>query len=268
MSEQPFDESYEPKPPVNYERYFVPAIGKPVARDLISTADLKPGQQVLDVACGTGIVARLALPLVGEAGSVTGLDVNPGMLAVARSIAKDLAIDWHEAGAENMPFPDKSFDVVFCQMGLQFMEDKSAALQEMHRVLATGGHVYINVPGPAGIPFAVFAEAMDRNIGPETGGFVKQVFALNDNKEIHDLIKDSGFTDVEVQAKNMTFSLPAPKDFLWQYISSTPLVEVLAGADNNAKASLEQEVVGAWQNFVNDGTFKYEQRIVLASARK
>jgi predicted RNA methylase len=85
MSQQHFVQSYGGSAPENYERYFVPAIGAPLANDLIGIAALRPGERVLDVACGTGVVARLASQAVGSAGTVAGLDINPGMLAVARS---------------------------------------------------------------------------------------------------------------------------------------------------------------------------------------
>lgn len=268
MSKQHYDETYGTKPPQNYERFFVPAIGEPVAKDLIRKAELQPGERVLDVACGTGIIARLSLQQVGETGSVTGLDINPGMLAVARSVTQDSSIEWHEASAEDMPFPDDSFDVVICQLGIQFMEDRSAALQEMYRILVPGGRMLLNVPGPAGEPFVIFAEAMGKNISPEAEEFANHVFVLNDTGEIRQLINEAGFNNIDVQAKKKMLSLPAPKDFLWQYVHSTPLVGVLAEADEEAKALLEKEVVGQWQDFVDDGAFMYKQRLVTASARK
>jgi ubiquinone/menaquinone biosynthesis C-methylase UbiE len=263
-----YDKMYGSKPPQNYERFFVPTIGEPVAKDLIRKAELQPGEHVLDVACGTGIIARLALQQVGETGSVTGLDINPGMLAVARSVTQNSSIEWHEASAEDMPFPDDSFDVVICQLGIQFMEDRSAALQEMYRVLMPGGRMFLNVPGPAGEPFVIFAEEMGKNISPEAKKFANHVFVLNDTGEIRQLINGAGFSEVDVQAKKKNISLPAPRDFLWQYVQSTPLAGVLAEADEEAKATLEENVVDQWQDFVDDGAFMYEQRLVTASAKK
>ena len=84
-------------PAENYERFFVPAIGAPVAADLIEIAALRPGERVLDVACGTGVVTRLAAARVGNSGSIVGLDVNPGMLAVARSVTRSpMVIEWRK----------------------------------------------------------------------------------------------------------------------------------------------------------------------------
>jgi ubiquinone/menaquinone biosynthesis C-methylase UbiE len=136
VSHQISVETYRGNAAENYERYFVPAIGAPLASDLIDAASLRPGERVLDVACGTGVVTRLAAGHVGAAGNVSGVDINPGMLAVARENAPAASsIEWYEGSAEALPFADATFDVVLCQMGLQFFPDKPKALQEMRRVL-------------------------------------------------------------------------------------------------------------------------------------
>jgi len=138
----------------------------------------------------------------------------------------------------------------------------------MHRVLAPGGRLLLNMPGPAGAPFEILAEAMERHISPSAKEFVNNVFALNNTDGIRQLISDASFSDVDVEAKQKALTLPAPKNFLWQYVNSTPLAGDLAEADEEASISLEKEVVDRWQDFVDDGAFIYEQRIVTASARK
>lgn len=269
MSKQYFDEAYSLKPPENYERFFVPAIGEPLANDLIRLAALRPGERILDVACGTGIVARLASQQVGSNGTVAGLDVNPGMLEVARSITPaDMSIEWYESSAEDMPLPDESFDVVLCQLSLQFMTDKLVALQEMRRVLGPGGRLILNVPGPTTKVFAVLAEAMERHISSQAAGFVNHVFSLHDTTEIQQLMSEADFCDIAVQANNKMLNLPPPKEFLWQYVHSTPLAGVVEKVDEEDLAALEREVVDKWQDFEEDGTLIYQQRIVVGSARK
>jgi ubiquinone/menaquinone biosynthesis C-methylase UbiE len=127
-----------------YERELVPAVFGPWAPVLIELAGLKPGYRVIDVACGSGIVARLAAARVGPSGAVSGVDLNSGMLNVARSLktSDDAAsVKWQAASADNLPFPDGSFDVAFCQLGLQFFADRPAALREMRRVLSTKGRL-------------------------------------------------------------------------------------------------------------------------------
>lgn len=269
MSKQYFGEAYGSKPPENYERYFVPAIGEPLANDLIRLATLGSGERVLDVACGTGIVARLAAKEVGSSGAVVGVDINPGMLAIARANAPtDLSIEWHQASAENISLPDETFDVVLCQLGLEFMPDKVAALTEMRRVLVPGGRLILNVPGPASKLFTVLADAMSRRISPQAAGFINQVFSLHDTTEIEHLISKANFRDIALQENIKVLRLPPSKDFLWQYVHSTPLAEMVAQAKAEDLAALEREVVEAWQEFEQDGVLMYRQRIVEAKAQK
>ena len=125
-----------------YERYLVPAVMARFADDLVESVG--PGDRVLDVACGTGIVARCAAARGADA---TGVDVNAQMLDVAR--AADPAVEWIEADATALPLADDAFDVVLCQQGLQFMPDPAAALAEMRRVLAPGGRLTVSVWRPS-----------------------------------------------------------------------------------------------------------------------
>lgn len=269
MANQHFGEAYSGSPPENYERFFVPAIGTPLATDFIRLAALRSGERVLDVASGTGVVARLASQQVGPTGTVAGLDVNPGMLSVARSITSPgESIEWYEASAESMPLPDEAFDVVLCQLSLQFMSDKLTALQEMRRVLVHGGRMLLNVPGPAGPIFAILAEAMERHISTEAAGFVRTVFSLDDASELEQLTSDAGFRNVTVQDDNKMLRLPPSKKFLWQYVHSTPLAGVVAGADEGQRAALERDIVAEWQEFEKDGAMTSPQRIVVVTARK
>ena len=269
MAEQHFGRAYGENPPANYERFFVPAIGAPMASDLIRVAALGPGERVLDVACGTGVVARLASERVGAAGTVAGLDVNPGMLAVARSATPpDMLIEWHEASAEAMPLPDSSFDVVLCQMGLQFMPDRHAALREMWRVLVRGGRLILNVPGPTPRLFTIMREALARYVGADAAGFVDHVFSLHDTAEIQNLVSGAGFQDVSVQSDTKQLRLPPPEEFLWQYVHSTPLAGAVAQVSDERRGSLECDVVAEWQGFVEDRALVLEARVVVATARK
>src|SRR5262245_12620851 len=130
-----------------YERYLVPPVTLPWARDLVQRVGLRSGDRVVDVACGTGVVARLAALEVGQGGSVAALDLNRSMLAVGRSTEapKGAAITWHEGSADALPFGDGEFDVVLCQLGLQFFPNRQGALREMRRVLATEGRVGASV---------------------------------------------------------------------------------------------------------------------------
>ena len=267
MMQQISYETYGGGPAANYERYFVPAIGAPVARDLIELAELRLGEHVLDVACGTGVVTRLAAERVGDS-VVAGVDVNPGMLEVARDAARDTAIEWHEASAEALPLGDATFDVVLCQMGLQFFPDRQGALREMQRVLRPGGRVVINVPGPTPPPLAVLEQALRHHIGPEAGGFVATVFSLHDAEEVRLLLEGARFTDVQARSERKTLRVPHAKDFLWQYVYSTPLADAASKLDEDRRLDLRQEVVTGWEPFAEDGGLVLEVDMTSATGRR
>ncbi|KAA3663243.1 MAG: methyltransferase domain-containing protein [Chloroflexi bacterium] len=126
-----------------YEEFFIPALFGEWPQHVAAAAKIQPGHRVLDVACGTGVLARFAANLVGPTGFVTGLDVNDGMLEVARRSASQ--IEWRQSVAEQLPFEDNNFDTVVSQFGLMFFEDQVKALQEMMRVLRPGGHLAVAV---------------------------------------------------------------------------------------------------------------------------
>ncbi|HVR13545.1 MAG TPA: methyltransferase domain-containing protein [Gaiellaceae bacterium] len=268
MTQQISFETYRGDAPENYERYFVPVIGGPLAADLVDLAALSPGEQVLDVACGTGAVARLAADRVSPAGTVVGVDVNPGMLAVARTIDPGATIEWHEATAETLPLADERFDVVLCQLGLQFMRDKQMALHEMWRVLVSGGRVLINVCGPTPPLFTVLEEALERHLGPEVAEFVRTVFSLDEADELCDLLSDVGFNTASASSAVKTLRLPPPREFLWQYVHSTPLAAAAARLDEPGRRRLERDVVAGWQPYVENGGLVLEVAITVATAQK
>jgi Methylase involved in ubiquinone/menaquinone biosynthesis len=264
-----YGESYGGTAPENYERYFVPAIGGPFAADLVAEAALRPGERALDVACGTGIVARLAAERVGTSGTVAGLDVNPGMLAVARSKAAEAgaAIRWYETTAESIPLPADAFDVLFCQLGLQFVADKPAALREMRRVLVPDGRVLVSTPPPNPF-FDVLVRALARHVGDEAAAFLRMVFSFHDPAKVEQLFRDAGFRDVAVRTERKPLRLPPARDFLWQYVHCTPLTGLISEMDSNQTSALESDVVRGWQPWSHDGGMTYEQGMIVATARK
>lgn len=255
-------------PAENYERDFVPAIAAPLANDLVDGAGLHRGERVLDVACGTGVVARLAARQVGGEGAVVGIDVNPEMLDVARTETVGAPIEWRQASADALPLGDATFDVAFCQMGLQFFPDRLASLGEMRRVLTHDGRAVINVPGPTPAIFEIFEDVLARQAGPEAAGFVATVFSLHDPAELGELMENAGFEDVEARSERKTLALPPPEDFLWQYVESTPLAGIAGTLEVERKDALEEEVVAGWQEHVDgDGQFRMRLGVTTATGR-
>jgi len=267
MALQHFGREYGSNASENYERFFVPAIGAPLAADLVERAKIQPGERVLDVACGTGIVTRMATERAGDTGSVTGLDINPGMLAVARAVCPR-GIGWQEASAEDMPLPDNGFDVVLCQASLMFMPDKEKALHEMYRLLAPGGRVLLNAPGPPSPLWEAFIEALHQHVGPEAAGFIRHVFSLHKEDEVRQLMHNARFEKVSVTKYMKQFTFPEPKEFLWQYVSSTPLGAVVARVGDDKLSQLEKEIVDRWSRYKSDGHLTDYLSIMVAGGMK
>jgi ubiquinone/menaquinone biosynthesis C-methylase UbiE len=268
MPQSAYKTNFEGNAAENYERYFVPAIGGPLGVDLIDAAALQPAERVLDVACGTGVVTRLASERVGAGGRVAGSDINPAMLEIARAAAGGAAIEWHQANAESMPHADESFDVVLCQMGLQFVANKLAALREMWRVLAPAGRVVLNVPGPTPALMAAFAETLAHQVNADVASFLHLVFALHDPDELHDLLDATGFSDIDVQHTTKALHLPPADEFMWQYINSTPMAGMLANLDAASRAALERELVARWEPFAVDGGMRLDVGMTTAIGRR
>lgn len=202
-------------PAETYESYMVPTLFAPWASRLIQAAGPRSGERVLDVGCGTGIVARRVAPVVGTTGTVDALDLNPNMLAVARAAAEreGLAIAWHESRAETLPFPDRGFDLVLCQFALMFFADRPAALAEMHRVLTAGGRVGLSVWQE--LDRHPFYQALHGAIQRRLGlSGVQDIFALGNAGELRTLLSDAGFRSIEIEPVAMTACFPNPEAFL------------------------------------------------------
>ena len=267
MTQQHFGRGYGSDAAANYEKYFVPLVARPFADLLMQAAGLQQGERVLDVACGTGLVTRLAAERTG--GTAAGLDMNQGMLAVAKAATPDgLSIEWHESSAEAMPLPDESFDVVLCQLSLQLFPDKPAALTEMRRVLTSDGRLALIVPGKMTRLYEIIAAALETHIGPQASGFFRAVFSLDDPEELRGILEDAGFRDVEVHIAEAELDLPAPAEFLWQYIYATPLAQAMSQMSEEQLGAFEAEVVQEAKGLVQDGGVNVQQPGVIATARK
>jgi len=208
-----------------YEAEFVPAFFAQWAPILCSSAGVAPGQTVLDVACGTGIVARTAADLVAPAGSVTGLDLNEAMLTVARRVRPDIA--WRQGDACALPFDDRSFDVVLCQMALMFVPDRAVAIREMARVAAREGIVGVLVPSELErqAAFAPFMDVVGRHAGSDAVSLLSSYFACGGLDQLATLIADAGLRVTVGRVETGTYRAPSIDAAVATEVESTPLRE-------------------------------------------
>lgn len=239
-----------------YERYLVPSATAPWAKHLVALAAPRAGERLLDVGCGTGIVARTFAPHVGERGRVTGLDLNDDMLAVARSVSAGIqpAIEWRQGDAAALPFADGAFDIVTCQYSMQFFPDVSAALREMHRVLAPGGRVVLAVGRSVdqNRAYGWIADTMASHAGPDAGMMMRSPFPNWTPSTIRDLVGNAGYQNVKVGIHIMNLRYPSAADLLWQEASYSPLAGVFASLDASTREAMVNDVTEALLPYTDD----------------
>ena len=208
-----------------YESQFVPALFAEWAPRLIELAGVAPGQAVLDVACGTGIVARTVADVQRGQGRVVGLDLNEAMLGVARRVRPEL--EWRQGDAARLPFPDGAFDVALCQMAFMFFPDRTEVLREMARVVTASGTVAFAVPSrlDAQPAYAPFVEMAARHAGPEAIGLLGTYFACGDLDGLGGLVESAGLQIAATRTHLGTVRCPSVDAFVATEVESTPLRE-------------------------------------------
>jgi len=187
--------------PELYERYLVNSLFRPWAELTLDELEPSSGDRILDVACGTGIVARVARERLGEGANIVGVDISAEMLGVARKIAP--SIDWREGNATSLPLrDDERFDVVVCQQGMQFFPDKPTAAVQMRRALDAGGTVAVLTWRPDDeVPFfSDLREVAERHLGQITD--LRHSFGSD--APLRTLLEAAGFKDVFIRTVSKT----------------------------------------------------------------
>jgi ubiquinone/menaquinone biosynthesis C-methylase UbiE len=242
--------------PEAYERYVIPALFSEWAHDLVETAALQAGERVLDVACGTGVVARSAAPVVGGTGQVVGVDVNEGMLAIARTVPPPpgAAIAWQQGDAAFLPFLETAFDAVLCQQGLQYFAQRAAALQEMARVLVPGGRLALSVWRPLERQpfFVALVDAIESHLSAEVAALQRAAFTLGEAEELRGLVTTAGFSAPHIRLVVKLMRYPSLVEYLPGYLAATPMAGAVAALDDARRTVLFRELQTALRPYVDD----------------
>ncbi len=251
-----------------YERYVARYILGPWAPLLVDAARLAAGERVLDVACGTGVVTRAAAQRVGPAGQVVGVDLNPGMIAVARSLPAPIGapIEWLERSALDLRLADASVDVVLCQQGLQFFPDKALAMQEMRRVLVHGGRLALSVWNSAGPYNGAVGEALAQFVSNEVAARFCASRQVPAGEELQRLAMEAGLSAVEVRVSRIDVHLPRLDKFTLDHLAATPVAPVVAAADPATRKQIGANVMEQLQRYADgDGVTYPEETHVLTA---
>lgn len=253
-----------------YEQFMVPSLFGPWVEDVVALAAPRPGESALDVACGTGIAARLVAERVTASGAVVGLDIDPGMIEVARSrpaFSMGPSLVWRCGSVLDMPFEDGTFDIVLCLQGLQFFPDKIAGLREIRRVLKPAGRlaasVWRTIEHCKG--HDALARALERHgVDAEAA---RRPFSLGDADELQRLVRTAGFRDVNVHAAVKTVRFPSPQLFIESLAAGGPSTRhALAKVPEPMRRGLIEEINAALRPYVDgDGiAIPYASHLLLA----
>lgn len=227
-----------------YEDLFVPALFSQWVPTLLECAGVARGQRILDVACGTGVVARGAEQLVGPTGRVSGVDLNPAMIQVARERAS--GIDWTVGDAVDLPYEDESFDAAVCQSALFFFPDPGLACQEMARVLRIGGTValqtYAGLDEQPG--YGPFVDTVVRHAGAEARSLLGTYWSKGDLAELHELLQGASLSPTHEETVTGRVAFPSVDALMHTEVRATPLAERINDSVYLAIARDAREALG------------------------
>jgi len=253
-----------------YERCVAHYILGPWAPLLVETAGIVSGERVLDVACGTGVVARIAAERAGITGKVVGLDLNPGMIAVAQTLPPPAGakIEWLTRSALDLGLEDGSFDAVLCQQGLQFFPDKLTALREMRRVLRRDGRIALSVWSSTGHYNSAVGRALEQFVGHDTAHRFCASRQAPTKEELLQLVNDAGFADGEIHLAHLNIRLPRIDQFALEHLAATPVASVIAAADAETRAMIGAIVMHQLERYADAaGAVTYPEETYVLTAR-
>jgi len=247
-----------------YESKFVPALFADWAPHVVDMGDVTVGQSVLDVACGTGIVARTAAERVGLEGRVVGVDLNPSMLSVAERVCP--GVELRQADVSELPFANGTFDAVLCQMALMFFPDRAIAISEMGRVVKPQGTAVVMVPSSldAQPAYRLLVELAARHAGPDAIAMLSAYWACGDLDELLGTVRAAGLEVLSTRTRMGTCRFESIDDFVAVEVESTPVLERLTDEQYNALRREANDVLGEFTDADGRALVPIEGHLVAA----
>lgn len=251
-----------------YEEFLVPVIFEPWARDLVGRADLQPGNRLLDLACGTGAVARRA---AAQGIAVVGGDINAAMLAVAAERSKGMQISFQHADAQALPFEDESFDVIICQQGLQFFPDKPTAVSQCFRVLRPGGRaIFCTARGLDENPLmSSQVAAFGSHLGEDATKAIRAVCGFPNADDSRLLFEKAGFSPVKVERVILDLVAADGRAFAEGMMKATPVADRIAAMAPPARLELREALLQEFGACYNGSMlcFPHSANVIVATRK-
>jgi SAM-dependent methyltransferase len=249
-----------------YEALFVPALFEAWTKHLVDGAGVGEGSNVLDVACGTGVLARCALSRAGPSGRVVGIDPAPGMLAAASEL--EPAIDWVLCSAEDMAVEDETFDCVVSQFGMMFFEDRSRSAEEMYRALKPGGSLAIAVwrsvdHNPA---YADIINVLQEHVGTAAADALRLPYSLGNADEVTTALQSGGFSEITVEARTETARFPSSRQMVEAELRGwLPLFDIFLGEDKITEVlTASDKMLGKYAGPAGEAVFPTSAHVFTA----
>lgn len=252
-----------------YESQKVPTIFRPLAELTLDNISLDGCAAVLDVACGTGIVARLLADRLSPGVTIVGMDVNGGMIAVAREQTPKTGalVEWHEADVGTLPFDAGLFDLAICQQGLQFFPDKLQALREIRRVLAPNGRVALTVWSEISPLNMTMADILRQKVNASIAQRLLDPFAFRDARVIQSLISEAGFNNITVRTLSVQRRIGPAAEAIPQEFAGSPISAEIAALDPHTKTTIFHDIGTMLKSYESDEGLVIPQHTYLFEAR-
>ncbi|PWJ22271.1 class I SAM-dependent methyltransferase [Jannaschia seohaensis] len=254
--------------PEIYETVMVPLWFGRWAEALLDLVAPAPGERILDLACGTGITTRSLRDRVGPTGRVTGLDINAGMLAQARTLAPGSDIDWLESDVAEISLADASFDAVISQHGLHYFPEPAAALGEIRRLLVPGGRTAHSIWVGHSPYTEALCRALEPHLSPETVAKQRSQRETPAPDVLSALLDAAGFREIAVHRQELEIDVPEPAEFVPLHIASMPIAGAVAALPYAARAAIADEVTSRLADRIRNGRLRYPDAVNVVTGRR
>ncbi|MCH9673488.1 MAG: methyltransferase domain-containing protein [Gammaproteobacteria bacterium] len=249
-----------------YETLFVPALFEPWTKHLIAGTGVSAGAHFLDIACGTGVLARHALEHCGSSGRVVGVDPAPGMLGAAKEL--EPGIEWTLGSAESLELDDETFDCVASQFGMMFFQDLDAAVKEMFRVLKPTGALSVAVWNrlDKNSAYTDVISVLQEHVGTAAADALRLPYRLGNADEVTAVLVANGFRDIDVATKTESAKFPSSRHMVEAELRGwLPLFDInLSEAKINAVLVASDDALSKYANASGEVVFPTSAHVITA----